>query len=410
VTRALLRRLLELAALVLLLGIALLVVRLNLTRPWDTETYWYAATAVDQGLNPYDKGDLALLAHRPVGMAFLYPPATLPLFAPLTMFPVLKAAEVWVVVKVALLFVLVQIWRSRFLPRVNPFLLEIAVVFGYNAATIWDLKTGNIAILEQVLLWAGFAAFLSGRRKDFAVWIVAASVFKLLPILFLLLLLVPSRTGSRDWKLVLGAFGAWAAVVFLPALVGPAWARDYLHSVPAERPWGTASPSALGLIDMVLSEHTTPLVAPSFRALSLWLGYAALLLGLSARTIKRLWERGEPMECVLAGVILYSLLTPRMMAYSYLLAIVPSLALLSPIAQRIGGAVTVTGILVSQAVLAPVFSLDYGSPWLANLPFLLLLGLWVAYGMIRGGGNESPGSSRHRGSMISRNQAAVRPA
>lgn len=408
-TRALLRRLLELAVLVLLLGIGFAIVRLSLNRPWDTETYWYAATAVDQGLNPYDKGDLALLAHRPVGMAFLYPPATLPLFTLLTIFPVLKAAEVWVVIKVALLFVLFQMWRSRFLPRMNPFLLEIAVVFGFNAATIWDIKTGNIAILEQVLLWAAFAAYLSGRRKAFAAWIVAASVFKLFPIAFLFLLLVPSRGGDRDWKLALGAFGAWAAVVFLPVFVGPAWARGYLHSVPAERPWGTASPSALGLIDMLLGEHTTPLVAPSLRAASLWLGYAALLVGFSARTIKRLWERGEPMEGVLVGVILYSLLTPRMMAYSYLLAVVPSLALLAPIMQGFGGTATVTGILASQALLAPVLSLDYRNPWLANLPFLLLLGVWIVTVVLRGGRNESPGSSRHRGLGHSR-RAAVRPA
>ncbi len=378
------RRLLELAVLVLLLGVALAIVRLTVGRPWDTETYWYAATALSQGLNPYDKGDLALVANRPVGMAFLYPPATLPLFAPLTLLPVLKAAEMWVVIKVALLFLLVQLWRSRFLTRTNTFFLEAAAVFGYNAATIWDLKTGNIAILEQLLLWAGFAAFLNGRRREFAAWIVAASVFKLFPIVFLLLLLLPSRTGSRDWKLAIGAIGAWAAVVFLPALVGPAWARDYLHSVPSERPWGTASPSALGLIDMLLGEHTTPLVAPSFRALSLWVCYAALLVGLSARTIKRMWERGQPVECLLAAAILYSLLSPRMMAYSYLLVVVPSLALFSPIMQRIGGAAAVTAILISQAVLAPALSLDYGSPWLANLPFLLLLGLWLVYIVHRG--------------------------
>ena len=378
------RRLLEFAVLLFLLEVALSIVRLSLARPWDTETYWYAATALSRGLNPYDKGDLGLLAHRPVGMAFLYPPATLPLFAPLTLLPVLKAAEVWVVIKVVLLFVLVQIWRSRFLMRMNPLLLETAAVFGYNAATIWDLKTGNIAILEQILLWTGFAAFLNGRRREFAAWVVAASVFKLLPIAFLLLLLVPSRTGARDWKLALGAFGAWAAVVFLPALVGPAWARDYLHSVPAERPWGTASPSALGLIDMLLGEHKTPLVAPSLRALSLWFSYAVLLIGLSARTIARLWKRGKPAECVLVAVILYALLTPRMMAYSYLLVVVPSLALVSPILRRIGGTVAVTAILISQAVLAPALGLDYSSPWLANLPFLLLLGIWLVTILHRG--------------------------
>jgi hypothetical protein len=388
------RRLLELAVLVLLLGFAIAIVRLSLGRPWDTETYWYAATALSQGLNPYDKADLALVAHRPVGMAFLYPPATLPLFAPLTLLPVLKAAEVWAVIKVALLFVLVQVWRSRFLTRMNPLLLETAVVFGFNAATLWDLKAGNIEILQQILLWAGFAAFLNGRRREFAVWVVAASVFKLFPIAFMLLLLVPSRTGTRDWKLALGALGAWAAVVFLPALVGPAWARDYLHSVPAERPWGTASPSALGFIDMLLGEHTTPLVAPSFRALLLWFAYAALLVALSWRTIKQVWNRGKSAECILVAVVLYCLLNPRMMAYSYLLAVVPSLALLSPIMQRTGGTAAVTGLLISQAVLAPVLGLDYASPWLANLPFLMLLGLWLVYLVHRGKGREKDTEGR----------------
>src|SRR5438552_17361212 len=87
------QRLLELALLTVFLGLALLVVRLTLNRPWDTETYWYAASAAIRGLNPYDVTDLSQLAHRAVGMPFLYPTATLPLFIPLTALPVLQAAE-----------------------------------------------------------------------------------------------------------------------------------------------------------------------------------------------------------------------------------------------------------------------------------------------------------------------------
>jgi hypothetical protein len=110
-----------------------------------------------------------------------------------------------------------------------------------------------------------------------------------------------------------------------------------------------------------------------------------LRIGFSARTIARLWKRGKPGECVQAAVILYALLTPRMMAYSYLLVVVPSLALFSPILRRIGGTVAVTAILISQAVLAPALGLDYSSPWLANLPFLLLLGIWLVTILHRGG-------------------------
>ncbi|HYR51060.1 MAG TPA: glycosyltransferase family 87 protein [Candidatus Dormibacteraeota bacterium] len=392
------RRVLELAVLVLLLAIAIGTVRLSLNRPWDTETYWYAAVAQSQGLNPYDKQDLSLLAHRDVGMGFLYPPITLPLFKTLTLWPVLEAAEIWAIAKVALLFVLVQLWRSRFTVRTNPFLLEMAAVFGYNAAALWDIKTGNIAILEQLLLWAGLAAFLGGHRRRFAAWVVAASLFKLTPIVFLALLLIPTQTGRRDWKLALGALGVWAALVFLPALVGPAWCRAYLHSLPAERPWGTASPSALGLIDMLLAEHTKPLAAPSWRALAIWLSYAVLLLAFSAQHIKRLWKGQNPLECVSVAAILYALLAPRMMAYSYLLVVVPSLVLFSPILSRLGGTIAMTGILTSQAVLAPVLRLDYADPWLANLPFLLLLGLWVAY--IVGSWRLAPIPAVRRGSVL----------
>jgi len=81
----------------------------------------------------------------------------------------------------------------------------------------------------------------------------------------------------------------------------------------------------------------------------------------------------------MAAVILFVLLTPRTMAYSYLLALAPSLALGAPVLRRLGGFFAVGGVLMAQALLAPVLRFDYGNPWLANSPFLLLLGLWIGF-------------------------------
>jgi hypothetical protein len=343
--------------------------------------------------------DLSRLAHRAVGMPFLYPPATLILFVPLTLLPVLQAAELWALAKVALLFGLFRVWRSRFLKSVNPVLLLAVLVFGYNAAAVWDLKTGNIATLESLLLWAGFAAYARGRRAQFAAWVVAASLFKLLPIVFLLLLLAPSRRGRRDGKMALGALAAWSIVVFLPVLVGPAWARDFLRQAPTERPWGTACPSALGLIDMLLGERTSPLLAPSGKAILIWAAYALTLIAFSAPVVRRLWRRGDDSERVMAAVILFALLTPRMMAYSYLLALAPSLALGAPMLRRLGGFFAVRGVLMAQALLAPVLRFDYRNPWLANAPFLVLLGLWI--------GSRINESRRH---LSAPPRAVLRPA
>jgi Glycosyltransferase family 87 len=370
---------LEAALLALLLATALVIVRLSLQRPWDTETYWYAAKAALQGLNPYDPAHLARLAHRPFGMPYLYPPITLPLFMPLTLLPVITAAEAWLVAKVVLLFVLLQVWRRRFLPGLHPAVLTVAAVFGFNAAVVWDLKTGNIAILEEILLWTGFAGYAAGRRRLFAGCMVAAALFKLLPILCLALLWIPARRGRTSGRLALGALAVWAGLAFLPALIGPAWARDFLHLAPADRPLGTAGPSALGLIDMLQGDRPGPLVAPPYRTLFLWAGYAAVLVGLSVAALRRAWRRGHAVEWVMVAAVLYVLLTPRMTAYSYLLAVVPCIALTASAFRRIGGGYAVAALISAQAVLARVFRFDYREPWLANLPFLLLLGLWLAY-------------------------------
>jgi hypothetical protein len=139
---------------------------------------------------------------------------------------------------------------------------------------------------------------------------------------------------------------------------------------------------------MLLGGPATPLLAPPYRALLLWLLYAAILVGLSVPVLRRLWRGGDGMAWVMAGVTLHSLLVPRMMAYSYLSLVAPAFALLVPVCRRIGGAATVTALLCAQALLAPVFWLNYKSPWWANLPFLLLLGIWLLYAWI--GREEGP--------------------
>jgi hypothetical protein len=68
-----------------------------------------------------------------------------------------------------------------------------------------------------------------------------------------------------------------------------------------------------------------------------------------------------------------------MMVYSYLLVVVPVLALLAPIAGRIGGLPVVAGIVAGQALLGPILASGQGDVWSQNLSFLILLGAWLAY-------------------------------
>jgi len=94
-----------------------------------------------------------------------------------------------------------------------------------------------------------------------------------------------------------------------------------------------------------------------------------------------LWRSGlsskSPTRIVLVAALLYTLVTPRLMAYSYLLAIPPVLALASPLLARYGGTWTVAALLSAQALLIRPLGLKYRTPWTADLPLFLLLGFWI---------------------------------
>jgi len=372
------------AVLAALLLLALNIVPTYARRPWDFETYWYASNAAIHGMNPYDSSVLARLSGQPVGMPFIYPPITLPFLMPLTLLPVEGAAQVWFAFKALLLVPLVMLWRRYFLPATGVVILAAVAVFGFNAACIWDLGMGNVAVIEELTLWAGFAAYVADRRRLFAACVLAASLFKLFPIVFLVLLLVPSRTFGPQWRLAGSVFALFLLLVFAPTVAGFTWARGFLGNLPMERPWGLVNPSALGFIDTLLGDHTTPLTSPPFKALALWTAYAMALAGISLPALRGLWRRRDPREWVLAGAILYALLVPRMMVYSYLLVILPVLGLIGPIASRVGGLAIPAALLCGQAALWPLLGLSYRSIWsqniwYQNLSFLILLGAWLIY-------------------------------
>ncbi len=364
------------ALLIGFIALALRVVRTTAVLPWDFLTYGYASLAVQKGLDPYNVETLSRLAHRPVGMPFVYPLVTVPVFMPFLGLRIPQAVSLWLAINVAALAGMLLIWRRRFLPATSVVLLGLAIAFGFNGSSVWSLRTGNVAPLEQLLLWAGFACYGAGRRGLAASAIVLGSVFKLLPVVFLFLLLLPVRDRRPSWAAFGAALACFLALVWGPAVLGHPWAGGFLHAISAERPWSLANPSPLGLIDTLLGSHSGALVSPISINLILWLAYAAAVILISAAPIRRAWTARDPARWVMLGAILFVLLHPRPMAYSYLFAI-PSVYFL--IAPRLGarGDVIVTVALVVQAAADALIRFRYADPWAPNLPFLVLLVLWV---------------------------------
>ncbi len=115
------------ALLLCFIAVALRVVRTTATHPWDFLTYGYASLAVQKGLDPYNVETLFRLAHRPVGMPFVYPLVTVPVFMPFLGLRIPQAVSLWLAINVAALTGMLLIWRRHFLPSTSVVLIGVAI-------------------------------------------------------------------------------------------------------------------------------------------------------------------------------------------------------------------------------------------------------------------------------------------
>jgi hypothetical protein len=358
---------------------------------WDFRTFRYAAEARARGLDPYRLQDLSVVAGQRVPLPFLYPPGTLPLFAPLARLPIITAAALWLGFKLVLLIGLIAIWRSVFVPEINELTLLFVAVFGYDAALLWDLRAGNVTVIEQALLWSGFACYVRGRWAGFATLVACASIFKLVPIVYLGLLLAPRERARRSVPFALAGaigFGLWLWLT-TRGEDGASWVP--LGNLGPARVLGPSNPCALAFIDGLGTQHPRLFRAlPSF-AIWLWAVYAVVLALVSFPALRRSWRAPDPSTRIAMTVMFTTLVSPRVIVYGYLALVIPTLML---VGRVVGGAwrwvliaaTCAQGVIVALGHEGPVLFARH--PWLGipgtepisdNLPFLAALGLWMLY-------------------------------
>ena len=375
------------------IGVVLLVVAAyllpRLGTAWDFDTFYYAATALRRGLDPYRLDVLSAVAGKHVPLPFLYPPVALALFVPFTWLSLHTATLVWLGLKLVFAIALITLWWRVFLRGTSLLLLLVVACFGFNAAMVMDLRTGNVSILEELLLWIAFGYYVQDRRWQFAFFIAIASIFKLLPIAFLALLLVPSKRQGPSLRPALAGLGLFAAIAFLPSLLGVWWARGFLTDAPTQRPYGEFNPCALGFFDMLLDPDRASPGEASGIALLMWAIFCAALLVSSWGALRGAWRRKDALEWVVIGSFLFALLSPRMMMYSYALLVAPTLLLARGIFPRVRDRAITLSLVTVQGAVRTLLRADFlwvvtGLPFalvlgLANLPFFVTLGLWLSY-------------------------------
>jgi hypothetical protein len=359
-------------AIVVIAGVYVL---LGARDPWDFRTYHAAGTAARMGLNPYSSADLSAVSGHTIELPFLYPPVALSIFVLLSTLPFAIAFGVWTAFKVIMVGFLIWLWRRELLSTTSTRVVIATTLLGFNLCALWDLRTGNVGLIEAAILWLAFAAYLRERFVLAAVFIVIGSVFKVLPILLLAVIaMAPIPKKARLTWITIGLVILLVSVS-IPIGLASAWRMSLAVSSEVVRPTGEINPSALGLADVLANAFELPRGTAPGIALAIYLFYCAVVLLASVGPWLRTQRSSSRTEQVMLVVLLWLLLSPRVMIYSYVMAIAPVLYVLETRVRSRAVRLAGLGVVMAQGIVR----LLPGPPpaILAPTSFLILFGSWM---------------------------------
>jgi hypothetical protein len=365
---------------------------------WDFATYYRAGQAVRAGLNPYDLGSLTEVAGTEVGFPFAYSPIVLPALSLFSRLEFASAYQLFLTLKAVSLAALVFLWTRRILDREARLPFYLLCVFGFGGAIYADLSSGNVSIFEQLGLWMGFEALRRNRPILFSFLVIAASLFKLTPAAFLLLLVIPGlprRAGT-----FMAAAGAFVAVNGLTFLAAPNLYRDFLSVAGQLDDRGVINPSTLALLrDLgdLLARKGIPVSAVA--EWSVFAAFAGVIVLVTWLALRRHGTEDSRLQITLA-CLAFALVMPRFKNYGYILLIPPAYLVLQKMVKGWAGELGLLLLLLSQTLPVPFgFGETARNLLWGYYPWLLALGLWAAQviWMLRGGngsGGELDGAGR----------------
>lgn len=349
---------------------------------WDFTIYYNAAIAHVSGLDPYSTADLVQVSgKKEIWLPYIYPPVTLWFFRPFNWLNYQNAFYLWLTLKAGLMIALVLVWKRYFLAEAWSPLFCLFFLLAYDSALYWDLKSGNLSLLEQGVLWGAFLALLKEKPVLFAALIAGISFFKITTLAFLVLL--PLSRFDRKWWYFGGALAAFAVVLGIDYLTHPDLFRAFLSRVQGvseraasynygllalfqdigDRGLGNRWPSAVGFLPQTAYGLT-----------------AAVVLFFTGRAVWRWNPSGQGRDhrmLIFLLCLTYAVVFPRLKCYSLVLLIVPSFYIIRAHTAR-----WMSSALLLLLLLPVNTQLPEGE-WIrlvfAYYPLLLAFVFWWAY-------------------------------
>ncbi len=305
------------------------VISLNILRSptqyqWDFKTYLFAGRLIHEGGNPYDAARLAAFSQGETSYTFVYAPIVGVVLGLIPPMDELMAYYVFYAVKIICLVVLCYVWKKYFLQtsQLVGFLLILA--FGFRETVASDLRSGNISIFEQLAIWISLIWYMKGDFWKFGGGIIAISLIKILPIVFLVLLLFDPQ--QRQMKKFLVCLLIFALLMLLQYVMYPQLFQSFITAVHSINERAPTNPSLLAAAfdasDRLRNLSGLGLLTSPVVGSVMYGAVAVVILAISVRTIVRHDVNAVAVVMIFCATLALTL--PRFKDYSYVLMIIPA--------------------------------------------------------------------------------------
>lgn len=286
---------------------------------WDFRSQYHAAKAYEAGLDPYNVNNANRFNNTPYmiswGHNYAYHPFTLPYFQLFTKFPYSQAVLLYMLYTLALIFILIYLWKKFFLHDwVNIFIFSLVLLFSFNKTLIIGLTAGNPAIFEAALVWLAFVFLIKNKPLIFLILISIISFFKVTPILLsLVVFLLPKGKKNLIPFLVVLAISIiiWLApLVLAPQLFSSFW--NYSSNL---RETGIINPCAYSFIIDIFQKagwENTGFMN------SFYLVWIAIVFFIYLLIIRKLNWKEDKIPIVFFTFLTYAIIIPRFKDYAYI--------------------------------------------------------------------------------------------
>ena len=151
---------------------------------WDFEVYKCAADFFINNENPYKLTTDCSPSNKP--FIFNYPPFTILIFLPFTLFGFTIAKTIWGLLLILLFINFLNLQKKLFNIKINYFIYSLIVIFSLDKTLIYSFFTGNMSFVLQILLACSFYFLSINKTKTFFFIISFISIFKFYFLIFLL--------------------------------------------------------------------------------------------------------------------------------------------------------------------------------------------------------------------------------